>query len=185
MRVAIVGGSYGIGNIIVKKFSAIDYSRSTGFDISSEKDRHEIIRKSIDYDVFINHAWSGDHSQYTLLYDIIKCWKKFNKDGYIINTGSINTHFKNYDNLTSNLSIKTALDELCKMSFKQFQSKKINFKVTNLKLGLLDTEINRNKKEWKGRGITEIEYYNLITYLLNTPVDFLIGEMVIETRNEL
>ena len=172
MKLAIVGGT-GIAEMVRQKYSADNFSRSNGYDISIEQQRHKIVHASLDYDVFINHAYSGDASQFFLLYDLIKIWTKFDKDGHIINTGTILTHLTKYDDVNSNQPLKTAMDELCK-SFKKYQSDKVRFKTTNLKLGKLGDD-----------GISKNDFYNLIDYILTQPSHIHLGEIIIETKYDI
>ena len=110
MKVAIVGGT-GIAELFVQKYSAVNFSRTNGYDISIEKQRHNIVYSSLEYDIFLNNAYSGDAGQFFLLYDVIKAWTKFDKGGQIINTGSILTHITKYEDVYSKQPIKTATDE--------------------------------------------------------------------------
>ena len=73
MKVAIVGGT-GIAELFVQKYSAVNFSRTNGYDISIEKQRHNIVYSSLEYDIFLNNAYSGDAGQFFLLYDVIKAW---------------------------------------------------------------------------------------------------------------
>lgn len=173
MKVAIVGGT-GIAEMVLQKYSADNFSRSNGYDISIEKQRHEITHLSLNYDVFINHAYSGDASQFFLLYDLIKIWSKFDKEGHIINTGTILTHLTKYDEVNSNQPLKTAMDELCKSSFKKYQSNKVNFKTTNLKLGKLGND-----------GISKNDFFDIINYILSQSAHIHVGEIVIETKHDV
>ena len=105
---------------------------------------------------------------------MIKIWTKFDKEGHIINTGTILTHLTKYDEVNSNQPLKTAMDELCKSSFKKYQSNKVNFKTTNLKLGKLGND-----------GISKNDFFDIINYILSQSAHIHVGEIVIETKHDV
>ena len=66
MKVLVIGGSRGIGLDIVNHFSGDSISRNAtdpGFNIRDDGDRMTITNLTLDYDIVVNHAYSGDFSQ--------------------------------------------------------------------------------------------------------------------------
>jgi len=73
-KIAITGHTWGIGRAIFSYFRkdptniVIGFSRSNGFDISDSSKRQEIIKQSIDCDIFVNNAnVEDDDSQLYML----------------------------------------------------------------------------------------------------------------------
>jgi hypothetical protein len=87
MKYAITGHTQGIGKSLFERLSpnCIGFSKSTGFDITNENCRRDIIKNSYDCDIFINNATAG-MSQTLLLIELFNEWKDTNK--IIINVGS-------------------------------------------------------------------------------------------------
>ena len=90
MKIAITGHTKGIGKSIANKFSSKNYevlgfSKSTGFDISKEEDRINILNMSKDADIFVNNAYDSE-GQTDLLKKFIDAWEGTNKR--IINMSS-------------------------------------------------------------------------------------------------
>jgi NAD(P)-dependent dehydrogenase (short-subunit alcohol dehydrogenase family) len=130
-KVIVTGHTSGIGSALFNYFSknntVIGVSKSTGFDITSAKDRLEIVSLSVDADIFINNAYNNfDDSQLNMLIEITESWK--NTDKLIINVSSRYTH---NDHLYCTSKLK--LDNFCK----EFEYK--NPYILNIKPGLVDT----------------------------------------------
>jgi hypothetical protein len=87
MKYAITGHTQGIGKGIYDRLwpNVIGFSKSTGYDINNKKDRENIIKQSMDCDVFINNACENFGQTY-LLIDLFKAWNFTDKT--IINVGS-------------------------------------------------------------------------------------------------
>ena len=119
MKIAVTGHTSGIGKAVYEKLSpnCLGFSRSNGYDISKKEDRLKIIEKSLDCDIFINNAYSGDFSQTNLLFDIWNEWNHLDKK--IINIGSDITDYNLSIVYNKNFSLeyrmhKTSLKTLCK-----------------------------------------------------------------------
>ena len=87
MKYAITGHTYGIGEALYNKLSpnAIGFSKSSGYDITKRDIRKQIIKESINCDVFINNAPAG-FGQSELCLELWDVWKNTSK--LIINVGS-------------------------------------------------------------------------------------------------
>ena len=92
LKYAITGHTNGIGKAFSElpevKDNFIGFSKSNGYNIKDVEDRRKIIKESIDYDVFINNAYTL-YYQTDLLYELHKKWK--DSDKIIINMGSNTT----------------------------------------------------------------------------------------------
>jgi short-subunit dehydrogenase involved in D-alanine esterification of teichoic acids len=135
MKVAVTGHTSGIGkslfdHFISKGHDCIGFSRSTGYDISNEDIRQQIVTESHDCDIFINNAYKNfDNSQLHMLEKIYNLWK--GQDKLIINMSSRVTEFTNVD-YPLYRSTKLQQDIFCR-------GKISNPQILNLKLGLTDT----------------------------------------------
>ena len=87
IKYAITGHTSGIGKAIYEKLSPniIGFSRSNGYNITSNTDRKNILNDSKNVDVFINNA-HDEYGQTDLLLDLFDKWKNLPKT--IINVGS-------------------------------------------------------------------------------------------------
>lgn len=101
MKYAITGHTSGIGNALYNCLpDSKGFSKSLGYDITSNSGRKKIVEESQDCDVFINNAFDG-FGQTLMLLDIFNSWKNTSKT--IINVGSAvaedNNILKNYEYL--------------------------------------------------------------------------------------
>lgn len=116
MKIAITGSTWGIGASIRKRFESqghevIDFSRSSGWDISDPATQDRIVEASKDCDLFVNNAHSG-FAQVDLLFKLQESWR--DKKRIIANIGSSITmrwDLKNRDPRYRNE--KLALDDAC------------------------------------------------------------------------
>jgi NAD(P)-dependent dehydrogenase (short-subunit alcohol dehydrogenase family) len=110
MKVAITGHTKGIGKALADVFpDHVGFSRSTGYDISERSSRLDIVKDSIDCDIFINNATSG-FGQAELLFDIWEQWKT-KPDKIIVNIGSVASDYSHSDyRLYIYATQKTALE---------------------------------------------------------------------------
>ena len=60
----------------------------------------------------------------------------------------------------------------------------IKFRITNIIPGMLDSPKDRKKSHFKA-GVTGKDYCQLMEYLLSTPENLIISEVVLEARNPL
>lgn len=133
LKFAITGHTKGLGKEIAKHVDHLGFSKSNGYDISTNLGRHIIVNEAADCDVFINCAYCGDYSQVNMLYDIFNSWHDKNK--LIINIGSETTSgIKNH--IWPYSAQKAALDKA---------SEQLSFlnrpcRVTNFKFGYINSE---------------------------------------------
>ena len=181
----VIGGSRGIGRDIVNHFKGENLSRSNGHDITNPDSRKKMAHISLDYDVVVNHAYCGDFSQTLMLRDLCSLWTKQGKKGYIIHTGSMSSYRFNGGKderwwLMS--AVKTGQDQYINyLSHGAAWRKDIKFRITNIRPGMLDTERGRKKPHFKSE-IRGTDYCRLIEYLLSTPEDLIISEIVLEAK---
>ena len=181
----IVGGSRGIGLDILKHFKGDNVSRSNGYDITKADIRKKISHISLNYDVVVNHAYTGDFSQMEMLRELCFLWQEKRKEGYIIHTGSMSSYRfndrkdKKWWYMSAN---KISSDQFINyISQASAWREDIKFKITNIRPGMLDTEKDRKKPHFKA-GINGRSYCQLIEYLLNTPENLIVSEVTMEAR---
>jgi|APCry1669192269_1035402.scaffolds.fasta_scaffold03132_5 NADP-dependent 3-hydroxy acid dehydrogenase YdfG len=139
-KIAITGHTWGIGRAIFSYFRkdptniVIGFSRSNGFDISDSSKRQEIIKQSIDCDIFVNNAnVEDDDSQLYMLEEMFNCWEGQNKT--IINISSICGTTELVEDPLSRYAIgKGKLDNYC------FSKLYKNPYIMNLRPGLVKVE---------------------------------------------
>jgi hypothetical protein len=87
MKYAITGHTQGIGKRAFERLSPdiIGFSKSTGYDITTDSGRARIIEEAKDCDIFINNA-TDNFGQVDLFIDLFRAWKDQPK--LIINVGS-------------------------------------------------------------------------------------------------
>jgi NAD(P)-dependent dehydrogenase (short-subunit alcohol dehydrogenase family) len=183
MKILVIGGSSSIGKEVCENFSpnSFSVSRSNGYDIRKLEDRIKISDLSLEYDAVLNHAYCGDHSQTHMLEALIYKWDENKKNGYIFNTGTVNTY---YDRSDWNMYPvhKNLQDDIIKRAAKRCQYNGFTFRITNIRPGMLDTEKSRQKSHWPGSGVTGDTFCNVINYLYYLPNGVIIPEIVLETR---
>lgn len=177
--VLITGGNSGVGLEIAEYFAphSLSLSRSNGFDIGSIEARKKIVERSLEFDIFVNHAHNGHiDGQTTLLYEVVQAWEVASKKGYIFNTGSIvlaqaQKEFKRYAVIKKALEV--ASDQCCK----KIENGLCSFRMTLINPGMLDTEAVRQKSHWEGNGVRGSDMARLIESLYNGPSDLLISKI--------
>lgn len=133
MKIIVTGHTSGLGLAIFNFFQqqehhVIGFSKSTGFDISKQKDREKIVDAANNADMFVNNAYNNyDDSQFILLQEIFTMWKGLDKQ--IIN---ISSRFTN-DLNNSYSSSKHRQDEFCEQNIFKLP------RILNIKPGLTDT----------------------------------------------
>ena len=181
----IIGGSRGVGNDILKHFKGDNVSRSSGYDITDPITRKKIAQKSLDYDVIVNHAYSRDFSQTYLLKELCFLWQEKKKKGYIINTGSVSSYrfYSGKDEKWSFYSATKASSDQFINHFSHIvvRGNEVKFRITNVRLGMLDSEKDRKKPHFKA-GVKGKDYCQLIEYLLSTPENMIISEITMEAK---
>ncbi|MFS4459354.1 hypothetical protein [Bdellovibrio sp. HCB2-146] len=177
----VTGGNRGVGREICEHFGerAFSVSRTNGFDIGTSEGRRAIIEKSLNFDIFVNHAHNGHfEGQTRLLYEVFEAWQHHDKKGYIFNTGSFATYhdLKDYRRYSV---VKKALQIANQQCCKKIENGGIGFRMTLLTPGMLDTEEARQKPNWPGAGLTGKSLAKLIEHLYATPSEVLVHEMVL------
>lgn len=184
----IIGGSRGIGLNIVNHFKGTSVSRANGYDIKAALGREKIAKLSLNYNVVVNHAYAGDLSQLLMLREICLLWKEQGKRGYIIHTGSMSSYRfndKKDEKWWLMAAAKKGSDEFVNyISQAAAWRKDIKFRITNIIPGMLDTPKDRKKPHFKA-GITGKDYCQLIEYLLSTPENLIVSEVVLEAKSSL
>jgi short-subunit dehydrogenase involved in D-alanine esterification of teichoic acids len=148
MKYAITGHTSGIGKALFDHFGSqghncIGFSKSVGYDINNASHREQIVNQCVDYDVFINNAYShSSNSQLFMLQEMYASWKNLNK--IIINISSRITEFSP-DNSSIDQRYRTHKQEQDVFCLKKYS----NPQVFNLKPGMVDTprvmSYNHNK----------------------------------------
>lgn len=175
MKFLITGGERGLGLELCNNLKAHSISRSSGFDIT--KDVTEIAELSLQYDVFINNAFDGppqeswaNFGQVNVLLAVYDKWKTNNKNGWIINIGSVGS--KNIvapePSFETYRTAKAALEFASKQCTAAFKNNLVSFKTTLFTLDRLDTPLSRSRASWTGNGILckdIVEYVKFITNL--------------------
>ena len=182
LRVLVTAGSEGVGKEIVNHFAphAQSLSRRNGFDIRDSEVRNRIAKMSLDYDIFVNHAYAGDESQTDLLKDVFTLWRENRKTGYIFSTGTYGTYCsKGVD--PQYVALKNNLDQVHFEFSRKIEMESLPFRLTLLRPGMLDTERSRQKPHWGGNGVRGKDYAKLIEYLYHMPSDVQVSNLVIES----
>lgn len=182
LKVLVTAGSEGIGKDIVNYFSphALSISRRNNFDIRVENVRSSIAKLSLEFDIFVNHAFAGDNSQAELLKNVFYLWYAVKKTGYIFTTGTYGTYCsKGID--PKYLELKNNLDQTHYDLSRKVEMENLPFRLTLLRPGMLDTERSRRKPHWHGNGVRGEDYARLIEYLYRMPRDVQVSNLVIES----
>lgn len=181
MKFMFIGGKNDFTEIIIDKFNADYFSRATGYNIDNTATQDEIAGNSINYDIVLLHTYTDNNSQYNLLQKICNKWQDNNKGGNIIVTGSIATYYENYKN-PKYTADKCATDMYIK-SLSKRAGYKDTFKISVIKLGMLDSKKSRQKPHFE-RGVSKDAFLNSIEFILNQPNNIMIPEIVIEAAYE-
>lgn len=183
MKYMLVAGPTGFGINLVNRFNADTFSRSNNYNINNQEIRQTLANKSLEYDVVIVHAYTGNNSQLLTLKSITEKWIEHNKTGNIIVTGSISSYyeqgFKNLDNIEYSAN-KSAIDRFCKLATKKIISNSLGFRLTIIKPGMLDTEKSRKKPHFI-HGLDGEVFCDLIDTITSLPDNVLIPEIPIES----
>lgn len=171
MKMLVTGGNRGLGKHLVEEFDAVSISRENDYDIT--KSVSDIAEKSLSYDVFVNNAFDGpphepwaNFGQVNLLFKVYEYWKAANKQGWIINIGSVGEKqikepepmFETYR------TAKAALSHASKQCTAAFKTHIVPFKTTLITLDRLDTDLSRSRQNWTGNGVNLEDISNFIKY---------------------
>lgn len=181
-KVLVTAGTDGVGKVISDYFSpeSLGLGRRSNHDIRDSKIRSEISELSLEYDIFVNHAYSRDLSQVEMLTTVFNLWKKKEKKGYIFSTGTYGT----YRDVGLNpyyLEHKEALDKTHTSLCQEVECGQVPFRMTLLRPGMLDTERSRQKPHWRGNGVRGLDIARIIECFYSLPSDLLINDIVIES----
>tara|TARA_Y100000004_G_scaffold144639_1_gene164805 strand:- start:723 stop:1271 length:549 start_codon:yes stop_codon:yes gene_type:complete len=171
MKICMTGG-YDYEKILKNFYEDVFiFSKRDGINISKIDDRKKIVEQSLKYDIFINHAYNIEFTddgvnayfyQIDLLNELILNWKKQEKNGFIINTGSnmVSKRLgKDYEYPDSQyISSKKLLQDVCLNAQEMHKSKDIDFKVSILNVPGL-TKI--------GGSFTETDFVNSVNFIVN------------------
>ena len=184
-KVLVVGGSRGIGRALVNHFQGKSVSRATGHDIRDPAKRTEIASLSLNYDLVINHAFTGDFSQFFMLKELCSLWKEKGKEGWIVHTGSMSSHRFHSgkdEKWRFMAAAKKAADEFIEyVACDAAYQSDVRFRITNIVPGMLDTPKDRQKPHFKA-GIDGAAYGRLIEFLLSAPKNLVISKIVAEAK---
>lgn len=184
MRYMVTGGNRGLGLAIAQHYNADSFSRSNGYDITS--DTVSLSRASLDYDVFINNAFDGpfhepwaNFAQVKLLWDVAQCWRLEQKTGLIINIGSVGTEtivapipeFETYR------VAKHALKFHSRQWSTAFKENQVKFRTSLLTVDRLDTDLSRSRDNWTGNGIQLTDIVSCIDLLCELSANTCIEEI--------
>jgi NADP-dependent 3-hydroxy acid dehydrogenase YdfG len=195
MKILITGGNRGLGKIICEHLQAESLSRSVN-NIDITKDIDTIVKKSLEYDVFINNAFDGppqepwaNFAQTNLLLKIFLEWKKHNKQGWIFNIGSIASDdvvSPNPEWETYRIS-KKALESASLQCSRAFRKNEVKFRTVLIKPDRLDTELSRSRSNWTGNGVDCKDIIKFIEYCFtlqsNTQIDQITISLNYEKQN--
>ena len=103
--IALTGHTGHVGKIIQRKYEVIGFSRSTGHDIRT--DRNKILELCENANVFINCAHGGPgFAQTNMFWDIFNLWK--DQDKVIINIGTASADYSMWSTIRQQYSSEKA-----------------------------------------------------------------------------
>lgn len=136
MRIAITGGTSGIGLALVERFQRAGhdvtcFSRANGFDISDDATVERIASMMDGFDVFISNAFSG-FAQVSLLYAVHDRWQGSKHRTHVV----ISSMSPDWDHVGSNQYIiqKAALDRAATQL-----SAIASYRIINIRPGWVET----------------------------------------------
>ena len=139
------------------------FSKSNGYDITDKEDRLKIINEASDCDVFINNAHEG-FGQVLMLTELFDAWRMEEK--LIINIGVDSVPYTNWQVVHKQYPVeKMALHAQCEMLHNDNERK---CKITNLALGYVDTEFN---KDHVGPKLSYDEILNTVEWIVEQPAE--------------
>lgn len=174
MRIAITGHTKGIGQGLYTELSkehTVDgFSRSNGYDISTEQDRLiEIVK---DYDVFINNAHMGNH-QVTLFTKLFSLWQ--NKDRTIVNIGSISKYLETHNNGLKVGPYAQSKINLNKQAIHKTLSGNKKCRIITVNPGFVHTDMSSHVKNTEMLKVDEL--VPIISYAISLPQHIEIGDI--------
>lgn len=180
MKALVTGGTSGFGLELVQSLGpeSVGVSRASGHNLWKSTQRKEIVGLSLEFDAFVNFA-HADFMQTRLLYELADAWKDAGKGGHIFNIGSHAT----YDPphilakwIVSKYSLDVANKQFCRM----IEDKRLPFRMTLIRLGLLNTAMNRESGKTSAAH-TAAEVAGLIRHVYNSPKETLVHELSVHS----
>lgn len=178
MKIAITGHTSGIGKALFTMLSeqghdVSGFSRSNGYDIDVYENRQALLTQIIDYDVFINNAYSP--GQTDMLSEIINLWE--DKDKLIINLSSKATMMDfvlpGEENYVTEKQLQNQI--LNERLFKPFPQ------ITNLIIGLTDTPMT---DKLVGKKLQPCKIASIVEFLITNQQDFAMQQLVIDVPKQ-
>lgn len=182
MKIGITGHTRGIGRSLTNIFTDQNhfvqgFSSSEGYDISKLNSRIQIVDKSYDCDVFVNNAYHKT-GQLEMLKEIITQWESTDK--IVIHISSIITQ-KEVTFMTPELLEYRNSKQECEKLIKNYKG---TLKITNVILGLVDTDFSQPIKDYlKQSGMKPDSVANVIYEICSLQKDLTIKEITIDHQN--
>lgn len=173
MRVAITGHSRGIGKAIADLYTDVKgFSRSNGYDIETVPE--QIIKESLDCDVFINNAYSSD-SQIKLFDLIFKHWSN-DPNKTIVNVNSLRKYIKDLSTFPAYTANKKQLSN--QTLAKMFTNKQC--RVININPGAVETAMASNLPNLEK--IQPEDVAQVVKWCLDQPQHIEIAEITVKHK---
>lgn len=176
LRISLTGHTKGIGKALFQTLSLSHtvegFSRSNGFDISTEEGRLEILKHSYNSDVFINNAYSSN-SQTELFTLFFKNWM-YDENKTIINISSQSKYPGQSVNWSGYSAYKASLNHqayLC--AFKTDRK----CRIITINPGLVKTDMTLDAQQVSKGMLTPEEVAWSVKYAVELPQHIEIGEM--------
>jgi len=163
MKIAITGHTSGIGKAIYNAFppsEVIGFSRENGHNITDVFHRDKIIKEVEDCDVFINNAHE-EFAQVHMLNELYQKWQ-YSKNKLIINIGTDSVPQSAWQVVHRRYPVeKAALHSQIELIQQDPEGRRV--KITNLALGHVETEFN---KDYKGSKLKFETIVNTINWII-------------------
>jgi NADP-dependent 3-hydroxy acid dehydrogenase YdfG len=178
MKIAITGGTSGIGKAITDVISAeghevVNFSRATGFDLRKEGSAFELGKMAKDFDVLINNAYYG-MAQVDILYHFYYRWTGLaNKT--IVCISSLSPEFP-YQRPSEYAVHKTALDKACAQLSPLFAGR-----IINIKPGLVNTPMSAEQIGDR-LALSPVKVAETVSWALAQPAEVLISVLNLRAR---
>ena len=185
MKYMITGGNRGLGQALREAFDGHSFSRADGYDIT--KDRQALAEKSLAYDVFVNNAFDGpfqeswaDFGQVKLLYEVAMLWRQNQKQGWIINIGSVGSEDivapePSWETYRVN---KSALKHHSQQWTRAFKQDQVPFRTSLITVDRLDTPLSRSRPTWTGNGHDLSNVIDMVRLCLSVAPNTCVEEIV-------
>lgn len=190
----VTGGNKGLGLELINHYGGTSISRTQLrdndiiADITNTSDIERIANESLKYDVFVNSAFDGppgnpwaNFAQVNLLIKVYEVWENANKNGHIINIGSVGEKhiiapqpdFERYR------IAKSALSHASKQCTMSFKNNIVPFKTSLITPDRIDTPLVRSRDSWTGNGIACNDMIKTIDYIIDVNANTCIEEVTL------